>query len=157
MNTVSDVLGNSGSPITATLSDGRVLTVKRFDQGTKTKIEQHIKNTIREQVMEDRLNFTDLEFPLAYGAWLAIAGSASCKFGGPIYKAFCETPSGGIYVAQVLCSIDGKNITEFDVITLTQHPVDGKTITLAIGQAMAESFPKVAAPAHAPGTSAPAA
>jgi hypothetical protein len=157
MNTVSDVLGNAGAPITATLSDGRVVTVRRLDQGCKTKVEQHLKGLARDQVMEDRHAFTDAEFQLAYGAFIDRVSSADFKFGGSIYERFLKSGSGGLFLTRMLCSVNGKDLSENDVIAITQHPDDNVSLTLAMKQAVAESFPKAAAPAHAPGTSAPAA
>lgn len=155
MNTVSDVLGNSGSPITATLSDGRVITVKRLDQGGKTKVEQYLKSLARDQVMEDRHAFTDTEFQLAYGAFIDRCSSADFKFGGQIYNRFLMSGAGGIFITRMLCSMDGKDVSENDVLAVMQHPTDKDVVALAVRQAISESFPKVAAPAHAPGTSAP--
>lgn len=157
MNTVSDVLGNAGSPITATLADGRVVSVKRLDQAAKTKVEQHLKATAREQVMEDRHAFTDAEFQLAYGAFLDRVSSADFKFGGSIYNRFLMSAGGGMFVTKMLCSVGGKEFTDSEVLAAMNHPTDKTALTLAVQQAIAESFPKAAAPVHAPGTSAPAA
>lgn len=158
MNTVSDVLGNSGSPITASLKDGRVVHVSRLDQAGKTRIEQHLKAGARNQVMEDRHEFTDAEFQLAYGAFLDRVASADYKFGGAAYTRFLQSGAGGSYMLRMLSKWDdGKDVTENDLIGIMQVRSDQETLTLAIQQAIAESFPKGQAPAPARGTSGAAA
>lgn len=146
MNTVSDVLGNSGAPITATLSDGRTIHVRRMDQGAKTKIEQHLKSMARQQVMDDRHEFTDAEFQLAYGAFLDRVASSDYKFGGKAYTSFLQSGAGGTFITRMLCAwSDGKEFTESDLMTAMGNPPDQTSLTLAVQQAIQESFPKAAA------------
>lgn len=148
MNTVSEVLGNSGSPITAVLHDGREVHVSRLDQAGKTRIEQHLKATARSQVFEDKIELNDAEFQLAYGAFLDRVASSDYKFGGGVYVRFLQSGAGGAYVTRMLTRwADGKDFTESDLMNAMTYTVDGKkpdelTLRLAVQQAIAESFPK---------------
>lgn len=157
MKTVSDVLGNSGSPITVTMSDGRTLVFSRLTQKVKTAVEQHLKALARNQVMEDRHEFADGEFELAYGSFLKSVSSGDFKYGGRVYMAFIGSGAGGIFLTQALARwSDGKELTEPEITNLSQHPDDKTLLTLGLRQAIEESFPKAVAPDSGPGTSAPA-
>lgn len=142
MNTVSEVLGNSGEPITVTLTDGRVVTIRKFTQADKTAIEQHVKKAAREQLMEDRNVFSDIEFQLAYGAFNDRVASADYKFGGRVLNSFLQSPAGALYFTKILCSVDGKAFTEDELMGLVMDKPNWDAIQLAASQAMAESFPK---------------
>lgn len=170
MNTVSEVLGNAGAPIQATLHDGRSVIVSRLDQAGKTRIEQHLKASARAQVFDDKVELNDAEFQLAYGAFLDRVASSDYKFGGGVYVRFLQSGAGGAYVTRMLTKwADGKDFTEQDLMTAmsyTEDQVDDKgnakkekpdetTIRLAVQQAIQESFPKDAAPAPGPGNTAP--
>lgn len=155
MNTVSDVLGNSGAPVVATLPDGRTLNVLRLDQAGKTKIEQHLKAMARAQVMEDRHEMTDAEFGIAYGALIDRVASADYKFGGAIYVKFLNSGAGGVHLMRMLCRWpDGREVTENEMMGLMTDAASVEAIRLATSQAIAESFPKGQAPAPSPGNSA---
>lgn len=156
MNSVSDVLGNSGAMIEAPMQDGRVVVVKRLDQAGKTKIEQHLKAMARQQVMEDKADFSDVEFELAYGALLKSVSSADYKFGGKVYTAFLSSGSGGTYITRMLSTWQGgKELTEQDVVNVMANKQDQESLKLALKQAIQESFPKVLAPAQGSGTTGP--
>lgn len=156
MNNVSNVLGNAGAPVVATLSDGRELVVHRFTQAHKTRIEQHLIAGLKAQFLADREGFTDEEFQLAYKAFMSLAGSGDYKFGGAAYVKFLNGGSGGVYLMRLLCRWgDGKELTDNDLIAIGMNPADTETLKVSVSQALAESFPKAPAPASAPGTSVP--
>ncbi len=155
MNTVSDVLGNSGPPIPVMLPDGRELNVVRMAISDRAKIEQHLKLTVRTQLLDDRHEMSDAEYGLAYEAFLRIVAAQEMKYGGHLFGKFIMSGTGGLFLIRMLCRwLDGKELTEADMASLDAKSIEA--IKLAVSQAMAESFPKGQAPAHAPGTSAAA-
>lgn len=154
MNTVGGMMGNAGAPVVASLADGRTIHVRRLDQGGKTKIEQYLKGLAKSQLLEDRSEMTDAEYGMAYEAFLRLTASAEFKFGGAVFQKFITSGAGGMYLIRSLSRWpDGKELTDADVEALT--PADLESLKLSASQALAESFPKGPAPAHAPGTSAP--
>jgi hypothetical protein len=154
MNTVSDVLGNSGSAITVEFDDGKILTISRLDQKGKTRIEQHVKALAREQLTEDKETMSDQEYALAYGAFLDRVSSGDYKFGGRIYAGFIGSGSGGLYLARMLSSWqNGKSPTEDEMVEIMGDRKKQAKLTAAIQQSIAESFPKASAPVQDRGTS----
>jgi len=142
MNTVSEVLGNSGSPITVTLSDGRIISVRKFTQADKAAIEQQVKGAAREQLMADRHEFADTEFQLAYGAFIDRVASQDYKFGDRVFNSFLQSNAGTLHITRALCSCDGKEFTENEIASLGMDRPNWETIQIALKQALAESFPK---------------
>lgn len=158
MNTVSEVLGNSGAAITVSFDDGRVLTIKKLDQRGKTEIEQYLKSQARDQLNEDRIGMADAEYALAYGAFLDRVASGDYKFGGRVYTSFVGSGAGGLHLAIQLSSwADGKKLTENEMVELLSNPSHQAKLTTAIQQSIAESFPKATAPAQGRGISEQAA
>lgn len=156
MNTVSDVMGNSGAPVTAEHPEWGTLYVARFDQNAKTKIEQHLKASARNEVNELRHEQTDAEYQLTMGAYLDRVAGADYKFGGRVFVSFMNSGSGASFIARMLVTrADGVPIPEMEFYKAISVEPTKTIINSAVKQAMAESFPKAPAPARAPGTSAP--
>lgn len=147
METVSDVLGNIGSPITVDVN-GRVLLIRKMDQKSKTQIEQHVKAESRQQILSDREGMSDTEYQLAYGAFLDRVSSGDYKFGGRIYSAFLGSGSGGMFMARMLSMWEDtkKSPDEMEMAGLMMDPDSRGKLELALKQAIQESFPKAKAP-----------
>lgn len=142
MTGVSEVLGDAGEPVYATLTDGRRLKVRKFVQSDKSKLEQRLKKITRDDLFEFKDTMSDDEYRLTQEAFGRLSASGAFSFNSSTMRTWLAQPESNHFVIRMLCSwADGKEVTESDMVAIGSSVDDLKAIGTAVGQVLSESFP----------------
>lgn len=117
---------------------GKPYRVRLVDQNAKAQLERICERRARDQVFRDKDTLTDLEFGLAYGAFIDKVAGGDFAFGGPVFRRFIETPDGSVALVKVLFSLADAEASAL----ATGYPVEA---TAAVRQVFAISFPQAPA------------
>lgn len=131
--TVSQNLGGSSSPITATIN-GKEYKFGLLTQKAKSAIERAVQDRARVELFRDKNDLGDEEFRLAYGAYMDRVSSGAFAFGAPICRQFMTSTVGLETLVKILA-----NISADEASMLVNRFAE--EVSSIIGTVFTESFP----------------
>lgn len=134
-------LGGSGKGIPVTISGGRTLYVRLFDVGVREELEGLCKAPVRKDLMERKKLLEDAEYEIAERAYMSLVGQGMFTFGGELFMKWFESMAGKMATINVLTGLPIDEL--FKMATSDKESL--QALTLAVNEAMNESFPGASA------------